>query len=175
MTRQDEQYDTLPPAIIDALRELDGPAVLPDAQRDAAVLSGARQHLVKPNRKRRNLRLFIGGSAGGALAAAAMLAITFYLGDPTGQEEADMDMALQDAIPTITLDQDNTSPPTTANASDLDDNGRIDILDAYALARKIEQGAENASLDLDGNGSVDQRDIDFLANQVVALNHGEQG
>ena len=169
MPHEDEQFDHLPTAIIDALRELDGPAVLPDPQRDADVLSGARQHLVSAtqvDRKRRNLRLFFAGGAGGAIAAAAMVGLIVWLGNPFGQNEPIADMAAMS--PT-----ESEAQPVLAG--DLDANGSIDILDAYALAKRIEQGQPTNEFDLNVDGQIDQRDIDWIANQAVALNTGERG
>jgi len=169
MPNKDNQFDALPPAIIDALRDLDGPAMLPDSQRDADLLSGARQHLATSalSRKRRNLRLFFAGSAGGAIAAAAMIALVVFIGNPANQPQADQKFA---AATSPTRPQ----PPAT-QPGDLDANGSIDILDAYALAKQLERGQANQELDLNNDGSINQRDIDFLANQAVALNTGEQG
>lgn len=169
MPHEDKQFDTLPPAIIDALRELDGPAVLPDPQRDADVLSGARQHLVgsaQVQRKRRNLRLFFAGGAGGAIAAAAMIAIVVFIGNPFRNEAPLADMAAMSP---------SESEAHLALAGDLDQDGRIDILDAYALAKRIEQGQPANEFDLNTDGQINQRDIDWIANQAVALNTGEQG
>ena len=169
MPDQDEQFDKLPRTIVDALRELDGPAVLPDAERDADVLSGARQHLAgvaQVNRKRRNLRLFFAGGAGGAVAAAAMIAIVVYMGDPVSDAEP--------AAMTMSDEAQMSSEPTQPTG-DLDGSGGVDILDAYSLARQIEQGQAAAALDFNGDGRVDQRDVDLLAGRAVALNPGERG
>lgn len=169
MPHEDKQFDTLPPAIIDALRDLDGPAVLPDAQRDADVLSGARQHLAgaaEVERKRRNLRLFFAGSAGGAIAAAAMIAFVVFVGHPLSTPQADREFA-----------QSAPASPQPADAlpGDVDLSGRIDILDAYALAKQIDRGQATDQADFNKDGQVDQADIDLLANRSVALDTGERG
>lgn len=163
-------FDSLPPAIIDALREMDGPAVLPDPIRDADVLSGARRHLNETMPVKRNrMRLFIAGSAGGALAAAAVLGIAVLIGDPTGQNEPTEPggLAMSDAMPAT------TSVPFLIG--DINESGDVDILDAYALARRIERGQIADRYDFDQDGSVDQRDIDWIAHRAVALPSGEQG
>lgn len=168
MPHEEDQFDTLPPAIIDALRELDGPAVLPDPQRDADVLSGARQHLTgvaQVERKRRNLRLFFASGAGGAIAAAAMVAVVVFIGNPASNEAPLADMAA------MTAQEPSTQP---ALPGDFDQDGSVDILDAYALAKQIEQGLPDNDFDLNADGQIDQRDIDWIANQAVALNTGER-
>lgn len=166
MTNQDEQFDSLPPAIIDALRDLDGPAVMPDAQRDADVLSGARQHLAasaQVDRKRRNLRLFFAGGAGGAIAAAAMIAIVVFIGSPASEPQAE--------APSIAVHDEAGRP---AAGGDLDANGHVDILDAYRFAKHIEQNDTAKAYDYNADGTIDQRDIDWIAHQAVALNTGER-
>lgn len=173
MPHEEKQFDTLPPAIVDALREIDGPAVLPDAERDADVLSGARRHLAanRPVRKKRNLRLFFAGTAGGALAAAAVLGVAFILNGPSyEQNDAGMEMALDNAEPTTAQESLVDGLP-----GDLDRSGSIDILDAYALARRIERGQATPTHDLNADGQTDQGDIDWIANRAVALHSGEQG
>ena len=169
MPHDDQQFDTLPPAIINALRDLDGPAVMPDPLRDADVLSGARQHLAQAagvERKRRNLRLFFAGGAGGALAAAAMIAFVVFVGNPLAKENVEQS-PLAEALP--------ESPAVPLQPGDLDANGSIDILDAYALAKHVEQGDTAKINDFNNDGVIDQRDIDWIANQAVALHSGERG
>jgi len=56
---------------------------------------------------------------------------------------------------------------------DIDGNGQVDILDAFALARKLQQGAVSAAvLDVNGDGVIDQRDIDWIAARAVKLHKG---
>lgn len=167
MPHEEKQFDTLPPAIIDALRELDGPAVMPDPLRDADVISGARRHLAgvaQVERKRRNLRLFFAGGAGGALAAAAMIAFVVLVWNP-----ANKPMASQDHFAAT-----ESSIADAIDPVDLDANGSIDILDAYALAKKIQQGEPSIANDFNNDGRIDQLDIDLIANQAVQLDTGER-
>lgn len=61
----------------------------------------------------------------------------------------------------------------TTEVGDLDRNGRIDILDAFALARAIERdgtaGLDGAAADLSGDRRVDRADVDAIARRAVAL------
>jgi len=46
-------------------------------------------------------------------------------------------------------------------------------LDAFALARKVETGdAFEASIDLNGDGKMDQRDVAVLSARAVTLEKG---
>jgi hypothetical protein len=56
--------------------------------------------------------------------------------------------------------------------ADLDRSGRVDVLDAFLLARKLADGSAGLEFDLNGDGRVDQRDVDFAANQAVRLPSG---
>ncbi len=58
-------------------------------------------------------------------------------------------------------------------AKDINRDGVVDILDAFALARKIESG-EMRNADFNRDGVVDQRDVESVANDVVRLNKGER-
>jgi len=168
MPNEEENFDALPPAILSALRELDGPSVLPDAARDADVLSGARSHLAEiaqVERKRRNLRLLYAGGAGGAIAAAAMIAFVVFLGNPLGKAGEHPSMAQV---------QPSSPQPTAERQGDLNTDGTLDILDAYKLAKHIDSGDTAKAYDFNTDGRIDQRDIDFIALQAVALHTGER-
>lgn len=53
---------------------------------------------------------------------------------------------------------------------DFDGSGRVDILDAFGLARAISAGRPVATLwDLNHDGRVDQADVDALAAQAVKV------
>jgi hypothetical protein len=59
---------------------------------------------------------------------------------------------------------------TTALPGDVDGNGRIDILDAFALARRLEAGpVTDRRLDVTGEGIVDRLDVKAIAQRAVAL------
>ena len=52
---------------------------------------------------------------------------------------------------------------------DIDRNGRVDILDAFAIARYIEQGGTTPRPDVNGDGMVDDADVNVVALQAVQL------
>jgi len=52
--------------------------------------------------------------------------------------------------------------------ADVDRSGRVDILDAFALARRIQQGTAGG-FDLNQDGVVDKLDVDLVAAQAVRL------
>jgi hypothetical protein len=60
---------------------------------------------------------------------------------------------------------------TRYERADVDRSGQIDILDAFALARRIQQGSAQG-YDVNGDGVVDKGDVDAVAAQAVRLKKG---
>lgn len=53
---------------------------------------------------------------------------------------------------------------------DFDRSGRVDVLDAYRLSLALRRGdTVPPSLDFDGDGRVDARDVDLVARRAVAV------
>lgn len=66
-----------------------------------------------------------------------------------------------------------TGPASLALRQDVDGNGRVDILDAFLVARRIESGPRPPKAwDVNGDGVVDQADVDAIARAAVALKKG---
>lgn len=63
------------------------------------------------------------------------------------------------------------APPTTVAGADVNGDGKIDIVDALALARiiKLQQQALDPAWDQNRDGRVDQADIDRIAQSAVSL------
>lgn len=60
---------------------------------------------------------------------------------------------------------------TRYERADIDRNGRIDILDAFTLARRVQQGAATGP-DMNGDGVVNRVDVDMVAAEAVKLKKG---
>jgi hypothetical protein len=53
---------------------------------------------------------------------------------------------------------------------DVDRNGRVDIIDAYALAVRLRSGQKvDPAYDVNGDGKVDERDVEEIARRSVAI------
>lgn len=193
MTHPHDQHDALPDGLIDALRELDGPAALPSAEHDDALLARARAHLAEidpagvggaASDRRRRPRYVLGFiGAGGAVAAAATITFAVWVGmdgrspaGPTLAENAQGDTAASQ--PSIAQTEPGDTPvpnaarqPSPTVAGDLDGSGALDILDAFALARAVQQGAapQQPGHDFNRDGRVDLQDADWLATRAVAV------
>jgi len=60
-----------------------------------------------------------------------------------------------------------------ADHRDIDGNGRVDILDALALARNIKDNrVAEQPWDFNGDGAIDRQDVDTVAQSAVSLNKG---
>ena len=145
--KHDESAELRAPAeLTRALRAFDAPKGAVPKAVDELILSNAHRHLAS-GRRRFAWRI----ATIGALAAA--VAIVFILPEFTTHTP--------------------TPPPVPVLAGDIDGNGRIDILDAFALARHIERNEETAAdWDVNADGRIDRRDVDALAKIAVRLNGG---
>ena len=64
-------------------------------------------------------------------------------------------------------------PSLAARPEDLNGDGVVDMLDAFALARELQHNpASHPQLDLNGDGVVDERDVQALAHRAVSLEQG---
>ena len=89
-----------------------------------------------------------------AAAAALVLVGTFWFLDPLA-------------------DSGHLASASSRSEPDVNGDGRLDILDALALARAVERGQVAASgWDLNGDGQVDAADANTVAQRVVAISHG---
>jgi len=55
--------------------------------------------------------------------------------------------------------------------ADVDHSGQVDILDAFALARRLQQGSATGP-DMNGDGMVNKADVDAIAARAVKLKKG---
>lgn len=130
---------------------------------DRAVLDRARQHFFRQEFVKVRRRRFCWVGLWRIAAAAAIVIFAFSL-DLTKK-----------SVPT-------TERPVFAQvqAIDIDRNGRVDILDAFKLARQIESAGltkTNLSLrkqgwDINGDGLVNRNDVDLVAFAAVRLDKG---
>src|SRR6516165_6854498 len=131
-TRRDSEEPQAPAKLVAALKEPLARRVFVPPTIDQAVLGAARRQLEKTPARRSLWRPWF---AWPALAAACLM----FVG----------------------LIHSLTKQTPAFAREDLNHDGRVDILDAFQLAREIQSGAKPA-LDLNGDGVVDQRDADLI-------------
>ena len=139
-----------PPRLVAALKRLPQEPVFIPPTADEAILRAARRHLNPPREARFGWFRFIPWVAAAA-AILLLVAIPQFFKHPVPGPFRDATFA----------------------QGDLNHDGRVDILDAFALARQLKQGAtRNLQLDVNGDGVVDEQDVAALAARAVKLERG---
>ena len=121
---------------------------------DRAVMDRAHKHFsAMQSSKGKRLRIHWGWRIA---AAAAVIIIAFSL-DLTKQPDPKTD----------------SFSISKTQAVDIDRNGRVDILDAFKLAKQIESaGRTETEWDFNGDGLIDRSDVDVVALAAVRLDKG---
>jgi len=150
-----ESEPTLPQGLIDDLAQLYGPGPAVPEELDQAIVALSRQRLAS----RRRAWIVLRRVAVTAVSAAAMVALV--IGTWRLQE------------PRRGVSQSPTVARQPAGRGDLDRSGRVDILDAFSLARHLESRERvSPEWDVNRDGVVDQRDVDAVAMSAVSLKGG---
>ena len=144
------------PAFSEDLGKLFAPDRPIPASVDRAVAEAARRHLARPQR-----RIWWSRWAMPAAAAAAILvaASTWWFSNNSIAPSS----------------HENRPQATVASRprADIDQNGTVDILDAFTLARHIESKQQmETAWDVNGDGLIDRRDVDSVALTAVRLSKG---
>ena len=155
MTERLEQPDPadeprLPPALASAFHRAYGRTTAVPPAIDASILRDARAGFSRRRRFQLMVR-WIGASAAAA-AAVVVLAVNLHRGRAP------------------------TSVAVSNIPGDVDGSGRVDMLDALLLARRVDAGSAGAAKDADvnGDGVVDRADVNAVAALAVRLPGGTQ-
>ena len=136
-----------PERLVGELRALSYRNVAVPPEVDETILATATRHFARRRRRLRVLRW------AGASAVAATLILAVLLTVRYKQSKA--------VRPPL---------PSAVSKEDFDRNGRVDILDAFALARHIETPEKLLDeWDMDGDGVIDRKDVDLIAMAAVRL------
>jgi hypothetical protein len=128
----------------DDLKALFEPASPDWSGMDRAVMDRAYQAL-SPIRKQRRL-YWPAAAAAAAAIGAGVLFMSFWHDKPAGPL------------------------PMAARLEDVDRNGRVDILDAFQLAKMVQSSTATDSMwDMNRDGTVNQLDVEVVAKAAVHL------
>jgi len=186
MIERKEHYDEdsgLSPKFSEDLNTLFKPHLSVPPEVDRAVLDQAHRHLTRSCKPRRPFRW-----AASIAAAAAVIIFAFLFNiarEPTAEtaRETAQDTARKHTFRTARKPAPALVSSVIAEAQvDIDLNGRVDILDAFKLARHVESTSTdrtktNLSLqkqgwDINGDGLVNRNDVDLVASAAVRLDKG---
>lgn len=135
-----------------ALADLHGSGPEVPSELDWTILSDARRSFTARRRKWIMIQRI-----GAGVAAAAVLAIAVRLYLPR----------FRSAAPPIQRAQ-------LAQAADINHDGHVNILDAYIVARHIARHEPlDPAWDVNGDGVVDQKDVDLIAHLAVQVDRGK--
>jgi len=152
MTERKEHFDEdldlrVSPGFSEDLRTLFKPQLSVPPEVDRAVIDKSHQHFIP---KHWRGRIFKHISLWRIAAAAAVIIFAFSL--------------------------NLTQKPGPTMAVDIDRNGRVDILDAFKLARHIESANRtDKKWDINEDGVVNGKDVDLVASAAVSLPLQKQG
>lgn len=141
-----------PPALVAALKKLPPAQVTVPSAVDETILRQAREHL----QDRRKVVPIPSPKRAQWLAVAASVTIL--------------------GVALFLFTRPETPAPITAKFAreDINEDGQVDILDAYALTLKLDEGKTASTQDLNGDGVVDSKDADFIAQKAVQLTGGHR-
>ena len=162
MTHERDNLDSeAPRGLRDGLRALYGAAPEVPGELDRAVLSEARRRL--PRRRLITLRRLVPLAAAAAVLVVAGVALIRAHGSRAPEPASAMKAMRAVERPPVAVE-------------DVNGDGRVDILDAFALARRVESGpTPGRRLDLNRDGRVDRTDVDLVAAAAVRLNGRTSG
>ena len=155
MTNKNRHFDEdldlkVNPKLSEDLNTLFKPQFSVPPEIDRAIIDKAHQHLIPKHWRH---RIFHHISLWRVAAAAAVIIFAFSLN------------LTQEPGPST-----SRTVLVKAQAVDIDRNGRVDILDAFKLARHVEfSGRTEKKWDVNGDGLVDRNDVDLVALSAVRL------
>jgi hypothetical protein len=145
---EDEAFEA-PAGLVSALRNIPKETIFVPATLDESILRAAQRHLRGPQDLRvRWWRL---------LPWVAATALLVFLA----------------VLPQLKKSGLTQTTGVAFVREDVNQDGHVDILDAFALARQLKAGAAlPVQLDLNGDGVIDERDVAKVAADAVSLQKG---
>ena len=150
--------DQLSDNIVDELRQFDEMPFAVPTMIDKTIIRDAHEYLAASSSvlpARRWFRVAVAVSS--ACAALLLFTVTRWTKDTDRSAQA------------LNEPADMKRIQLPANPRDIDMNGTVDILDAYALARRLESGESADRWDFNSDGQLDESDIQLVAFDAVML------
>jgi len=150
------QEDRLHDAVISELRESERVPFQIPAERTENILRDARAYLASERVVRPPRRWLKMTAAIGSVCAALLLFLV-----PQFMDQDHRTKRFAEVVP----ETDLLSP----RSRDIDGNGTVDILDAYAMARGIQSGESGDQWDFTSDGQLNEDDVRLVALDAVML------
>jgi len=164
----DDKELEAPPRLVAAFKQLPKTPIFIPPTLDEALIKAARQHLAAPEKKRTlwsRLRPWTAAAAG--FAAVILVAYPHakeLLG--FGQSRKAVRRGWENVHTGIQIQ----SHGLAYAREDLNRDGKVDILDAFMLAKKLQAlHVSDPNLDINRDGIVDRRDAEAIAAHAVSL------
>ena len=147
-----EQEPEAPAKLVRDLKGLHKEHIFVPPKVDGSILNAAREHLGETSREPAEQETvgqpWIPQWAPWAAAAASLMLLLF-----------------------LTLPGEKQPPISAAKISpmDINEDGQVDILDAFTLASRIEHRTLEEKWDINGDGQVDQADVEEISAFAVKL------
>ena len=173
---QPEQEPKAPAKLVTDLKELHKEHIFVPPKVDQSILNAAREHLEKTSREPAEQETagqpWIPQWAPWAAAAASLMLLLFLT--LPGEKQTSPSAVAQTSAPSgiIALNQEPSSPTTKAtkiSPKDINKDGQVDILDAFTLASRIQTGSIEEKWDINGDGQVNQADVEEISAFAVKL------
>jgi hypothetical protein len=144
----DERDEILPPKLCDALLAIYRGSIEVPSRVDDAIRNAAFARLSHRPRFSPFVRV-----AAAAVAVAALIAVVIRIANPPAAPQPSV--AIAQPMP-----------------QDLNGDGRVDVLDALILAKKVQASSTDVKLDFNHDGVIDRKDADAIAMAAVSLGKG---
>ena len=166
---QPEQGPEAPAKLVTNLKDLHKEHIFVPPKVDQSILNAAREQLEETSREPAEQETarqpWIPQWAPWAAAASLMLLLFLTL---PGEKHTSPSAPAEK----VALMQEPSSPTkkaTMISRKDINKDGQVDILDAFTLARRIQTGAIEENWDINGDGQVNQADVEEISAFAVKL------
>jgi hypothetical protein len=169
---QPEQESEAPVKLVTDLKDLHKEHIFVPPKVDQSILNAAREQLEETSREPAEQE-----TAGqpwipqwAPWAAAASLMFLLFLTLPGEKHTsppalAEASVSAEEVAPK----QKPLSPAAMISRKDINKDGQVDILDAFMLASRIQTGAIEENWDINGDGQVNQADVEEISAFAVKL------
>ena len=170
---QPEQEPKAPAKLVTDLKGLHKEHIFVPPKVDQSIFNAAREQLGetswKPAEQEATGQPWIQQWAPWAAAAASLMLLLFLTLPGEKHTSPSAEAKASVTAEEVALKQKSLRPATMISRKDINKDGQVDILDAFTLARRIQTGAIKENWDINGDGQVNQADVEEISAFAVKL------